>query len=516
MTRGDECDNGVLECGVLYSFLQNVTVVTVSVREIIYFFSNQREKKMSYSLKSLYLCSALVLSACATNPLSVAKFDHSFPDRVLEINEAYYAELNGQILKNILRARDRHPRMYTSLSDLKITPSATRTNSVNASEFGLGNPGNGGALNPWITFGGSSMMGNGSTLELTISPKATNGDNNTPIYHDPISAQTFLTYYNDWSVETVDNVLVDQIRRVVDHAELATKIVLDSINSDGAFKVFVKEGVAEYCLNDSQCPLESGSEKPANVVTSSEVTFNNSNPNAPEPSSHETTTTVNAATASKKYSFKNTTQASISLDRILPPNQTQLRFNFRQGKLFACVINTETFEVKTKTNPEKGWTLYECTLASQAASIADNATLIYVANKMQVDAKTFPQTQGIYAITPSSIDNMVFRIGASLKQDESKNWTSTINDETNETFFSIKRVDSLTDTELECLRSYAARTIHQGKTYLAGPPEASDNTGNGGCYKNDNSGTVLTLISEIIKLNEVNAELKGSSFILPR
>ena len=495
-----------------------------------------------------FFAGALFLASCATNPLGVAKFDHSFPDRALEINEAYFAELNGQILKNILRARDRQPRMYTSLSDLKITPSATRTNSVNATEIGLGNPG-GEALNPWITFGGSSMMGNVNTLELTISPKATNGNNNTPIYHAPIPARTFVTYFNNWSKETVDNILVDEIKPIFKDAKLADDIYNDP---DGTFKVFVHEEKAYYCLDNAQCPFKTTSAaEPEKVKTKTNLNITN-NPNisnaiTSNTISNVTQTMIKAKDASGSYSFINLKEFDIKFE----PNDTDYtKFNLRAGKIYACNINEGTVKVSKKI-----YSLYDCKIASPASEFNDNTTLIYVVNHMPKkgkcskrvkqdklkehekctkDLRAYPQEKGVYTISLNSIDNMIFRIGESLKQNN-ETWVSNIvkidtadttdtTDTTDtskaknyiKTFFSVHDSNSVAATDKNCIKTYAARTVHHGKIYLAGPPEASKNIEATGCYKNDNSATVLTLISEIIKLNEVNAELKGSSFILPR
>ena len=128
---------------------------------------------MTYKSILALSISSMALVGCALTPMSAMKVTHSFSDRAIEINQAYGDAAAAQILKNVLRARDRQPRSYTALSELKITPLATQSHKAEATSLGLGNPGNAMNLNPWVTLGGSSTIGSTSTLELTVSADGT-------------------------------------------------------------------------------------------------------------------------------------------------------------------------------------------------------------------------------------------------------------------------------------------------------------------------------------------------------
>jgi len=159
------------------------------------------------------------LSSCAVNPMSRMEISQSFVDRAIEVNDAYGKELNAQILKNALRARDRQPRSYTSLSDLKITPTSSLKESANASGIGLGNPGNNAGNpvgNPWVVLGGGREITSGANIELTFSAKGTNSKDES-IYHNPVSIDEFLNYYNSgWPRDIVTNVMIGSVRKRVD------------------------------------------------------------------------------------------------------------------------------------------------------------------------------------------------------------------------------------------------------------------------------------------------------------
>jgi len=482
------------------------------------------------AFKQLILTTSLfALSACATNPLSQARTDVSFSDRALEINEAYYKELNGQILKNILRARDRQPRLYTSLSELQITPNATRTDTLGVGDLGLGNPG-GSNLNPWVVLSGSTVMANQNHLQLKISPKGTNGDDKTPIYHQPISPQTFLSYYGDWNNAVIDNIMVNQIRKVVasdyrvtdfytkevsyPNEDLISNIEEDINTGDGVFHVFLDKHEAFYCFDDKDCKIRKkvvATSKPSSLQqVKVDVNVNDNTKSTSPTKSKIEDYELKQGAVYTKIDF-----SAPDLNR----NKKQT-INLKSGYLFGCesavvkANRTNTLGVKKDVQMNK----FTCEPVSRG-TIGSNASLIYVVTSSQ---NNIPMESGIYSISLNSIDDMIYRVGASLEKAGKPDWVSSINDAQGNHFFAIKKLDRTGGNEKTCRSKYAAQVNYHGEIYLSGPPEAHESNGTMSgagkvlepCYEKDNSGTVLTLISEIIKLNEVNAELTNSNFIL--
>jgi hypothetical protein len=92
-------------------------------------------------------------------------------------------------------------------------------------------------------------------------------------------------------------------------------------------------------------------------------------------------------------------------------------------------------------------------------------------------------------------------------------WKSVLEGKKDRTFFKVTAHPPETQASV-CTNRYAAQIIHHGDIYMAGPPEKNNLSGDLDCYEHDMSGTVLTLISEIVKLHEVNAELV-TPFLLP-
>ncbi len=443
-------------------------------------------------LRKKFLLALLVgsgLSACAVNPTKHKSFDDSIAQRALELNDAYYAELNGQILKNILRARDRQPRFYTSMSDISTTPHSRRTDSAGLSGINTGNP-----TSPWAILGLGTTAEKYNQLKLTVSPKATKEAGGQPIYHAPLGAGTFLNYYNDWDREIVDNLLIDNVKRIAPGITSGGQDVISAIldDSDGHFQVILSPEFtsvhgggdcsitqdcqtidAYYCFDTKDCQAETVGD------------------------------TVSYNLSERRFSTIRSYGENLNRKR-------GKKINTREnGALFLCKLS----QVEIHSNLQPGFTrdqgkpasFFDCQLAS-AASVDQSmtqASLIYVGNL----GREF-EGNGMYFFSTSSIDNMIYKVGSSLREN-GKTWVSKIKvDHEEKDFFAV--YDSDGDN---CHGAYAARVKHNGDTYMAGPPEAKGSL-QGVCHANDSSGTVLTLIGEIIKLKEVNAELQASSFLI--
>jgi len=58
----------------------------------------------------------------------------------MALNKAYGDVGSSVIVTNVLRARDRWPTSYTTLTAINSTPSLTRASDINLNPLGLGNP----------------------------------------------------------------------------------------------------------------------------------------------------------------------------------------------------------------------------------------------------------------------------------------------------------------------------------------------------------------------------------------
>ena len=128
----------------------------------------------------LVFSSAALFGCSSINPLNQSRLSQSFVDQVIAYNEAYRAELNGQVLLNILRARDRQYRSYTSLSELQLTPRATVTNELSSEGLDVGDN----ATPISIVVGGSRTVERQSLSQLRINPAAVDS-NQQSIYQQP-------------------------------------------------------------------------------------------------------------------------------------------------------------------------------------------------------------------------------------------------------------------------------------------------------------------------------------------
>ena len=75
---------------------------------------------MTHILKAALLGAATVLAGCGTVG-TAPSIGGNIVDDALILNEAYGAASNAVILKNILRARDRWPTTYTTLSEIELS-----------------------------------------------------------------------------------------------------------------------------------------------------------------------------------------------------------------------------------------------------------------------------------------------------------------------------------------------------------------------------------------------------------
>lgn len=184
---------------------------------------------------SLLLSTAFMLSGCGT--LGAApNIGPNIVDDAMQLNEAYGQVSNAVIIKNILRARDRWPTTYTTLSGITSNPTLTRGADINLSPLGLGNP-SGPFQSTTSKFSNSSKAGN----SYSVAPYSA-GDEGGAGLLTPISADKMEDYFTRWPKDVVFITMVDGV-----------KTPSGFLNSDGENIAGFIYGLAKsFGLNDYQ------------------------------------------------------------------------------------------------------------------------------------------------------------------------------------------------------------------------------------------------------------------------
>jgi len=147
--------------------------------------------------------SALIMGGCGTIS-SAPSLGNSIVNDAIELNEAYGEASNAVIVKNILRARDRWPTTYTTLSKINSAPTLTRASDINLSPLGLGNP-PGPFQKTASKFSNSSKAGN--TYDVVPFISGADGKTGGPLV--AISDDAFMKYFKRWPSDVALLVLVD-------------------------------------------------------------------------------------------------------------------------------------------------------------------------------------------------------------------------------------------------------------------------------------------------------------------
>lgn len=123
-------------------------------------------------------------------------------ENATKLNDAHSRALNGVILQNILRARDRWPKHYTVLSGITSEPQVTLNVGAEFTPIGLGNP-----KGPFTGSGVSGSQDSTSAFSYQSNPLEQSDNAYIPIRHD-----IFARYWNDgWPKDVLLMVLVKSI-----------------------------------------------------------------------------------------------------------------------------------------------------------------------------------------------------------------------------------------------------------------------------------------------------------------
>lgn len=155
---------------------------------------------------------AFAVSACAVNEARRQHERQALTRRIVDdaiaYNEAYSGAISGQILLNILRAYNRQPRQYMSMSGFSNSDADSRNSSLNVSGLPLGRLGE-----EWGQ--GAFGLSNGTRLEPEYRVEPFGDDDFSKIALAPTSARVFDHYWNaGWNRDMLLFLLVERMEIV--------------------------------------------------------------------------------------------------------------------------------------------------------------------------------------------------------------------------------------------------------------------------------------------------------------
>lgn len=164
--------------------------------------------------RHLQICAAalllgvLMLAGCATAPAVPMRREalaNQIADDSIAFNEAYGRSVSGQILLNILRARDRQPRYYLSMSGIQDAPTLRYRENAGISSIPLGE-----AASPWGFAGIGIERETASRPSYAVSPW--DATTLAKAIFQPTAPHIFAHYWTSgWSRDLLLMVMVERL-----------------------------------------------------------------------------------------------------------------------------------------------------------------------------------------------------------------------------------------------------------------------------------------------------------------
>jgi hypothetical protein len=161
---------------------------------------------MNYKQMAGAVLGALSLSGCAmVSDLGATGLAENIEDNAATLNEAHTRAMTAIIAVNVLRARDRWPTNYTTLSGIKSNPTMSLNGSASFSPLGLGN-----ANAPFVNSGASVSRNESANAEYSVNPFSNN--DKTQGLLKPIQPEQLQNYWlAGWPRETLMWLFVDAV-----------------------------------------------------------------------------------------------------------------------------------------------------------------------------------------------------------------------------------------------------------------------------------------------------------------
>ncbi len=150
--------------------------------------------------------SMLSMSGCASiGNLGASGVAETIEDNAATLNEAHTRAMTAIIAMNVLRARDRWPTNYTTLSGIKSNPSLQLNGSASLGPLGLGN-----AAGPFTGSSASVSRNESANAEYSVNPFSNN--DKTQGLLKPIQPEQLESYWKaGWPRETLMWLFVDSV-----------------------------------------------------------------------------------------------------------------------------------------------------------------------------------------------------------------------------------------------------------------------------------------------------------------
>ena len=175
---------------------------------------------------------ASLATACATTPEAPMRRENlarQIADDAAAFNEAYARSVSGQILLNVLRARDRQPRYYLSMSGIADSPSVSWSENLGVSGTPLGE-----GASPWGFGAFGVQRQTQSRPTYAVSPLS--AETLTKTVFQPTPGNVFAHYWESgWSRDLLIFLMVERMVRVetVNGERQITEVVNDATNIRG-------------------------------------------------------------------------------------------------------------------------------------------------------------------------------------------------------------------------------------------------------------------------------------------
>ncbi len=185
--------------------------------------------RSTLSRAALVSLAAGLATACATAPAAPMRREsvaRQIADDAAAFNEAYARSVSGQILLNVLRARDRQPRYYLSMSGIADAPSVSYRENFGVSGTPLGEGGS-----PWGF--GSFGFERQTQSRPSYAVQPLSAETLTKTVFQPTPGNVFAHYWESgWSRDLLMFLMVERITRVetVNGERLVTEVVNDATN----------------------------------------------------------------------------------------------------------------------------------------------------------------------------------------------------------------------------------------------------------------------------------------------
>lgn len=156
--------------------------------------------------KAAAICSAASLSGCAiVSDLGATGVAENIEVNAATLNEAHTRAMTAIIAVNVLRARDRWPTNYTTLSGIKSNPTLSLNGSASLGPLGLGNA-------PMPFAGSSASLARNETANAEYSVNPFSNNDKTQGLLKPIQPEMLQSYWlAGWPRETLMWLFVDAV-----------------------------------------------------------------------------------------------------------------------------------------------------------------------------------------------------------------------------------------------------------------------------------------------------------------